>query len=343
MNPEDVPLAALGLAPGSVEWIERLSGGGNSQVYRLHCTASGTFAAKRYLQDDPLGRDRFRTELRALRFLRDAGIEAVPAPVGADERTGWILFEHVEGDPVDPTDVDSHEVEALVRFLEKLQSIRPKPPAGLPTASDACFKVRDVEAILERRRRKLFHVEDQPELDLYITEELDPTIERIVEGARARADAFSLPVRGDLPRHRWVLSPSDFGFHNSLRRPDGRLAFVDFEYFGWDDPAKLVCDTLLHPKMELTGALANRLVEGILDVYGDPGLLDRIRVLYPVYGLVWSMILLNEFTVEGTERRAFATGEPVDHEQILEEQLSKSRAMLKHVRTHEDRFPYDPT
>ena len=44
-----------------------------------------------------------------------------------------------------------------------------------------------------------------------------------------------------------VVSPSDFGFHNALRTEDGRLAFLDFEYAGWDDPAKLVCDFELQP------------------------------------------------------------------------------------------------
>jgi hypothetical protein len=35
-----------------------------------------------------------------------------------------------------------------------------------------------------------------------------------------------------------VLSLSDFGLHNPLRHPDGKLAFLGFEYFGWDEPAK---------------------------------------------------------------------------------------------------------
>ena len=35
-----------------------------------------------------------------------------------------------------------------------------------------------------------------------------------------------------------TLSPSDFGFHNALRTPAGTMVFLDFEYFGWDDPAK---------------------------------------------------------------------------------------------------------
>ena len=45
-----------------------------------------------------------------------------------------------------------------------------------------------------------------------------------------------------------VLSPSDFGFHNALLGPDGKLCFIDFEYAGWDDPAKLICDFFCQPQ-----------------------------------------------------------------------------------------------
>ena len=43
------------------------------------------------------------------------------------------------------------------------------------------------------------------------------------------------------------MSPSDFGFHNALATPGGRLVFIDFEYAGWDDPAKLANDFFCQP------------------------------------------------------------------------------------------------
>ena len=38
-----------------------------------------------------------------------------------------------------------------------------------------------------------------------------------------------------------ILSPSDFGLHNTISKKN-KLYFFDFEYFGWDDPIKLICD-----------------------------------------------------------------------------------------------------
>jgi thiamine kinase-like enzyme len=136
------------------------------------------------------------------------------------------------------------------------------------------------------------------------------------------------------------LSPSDFGFHNSLRRGDGRLVFLDFEYFGWDDPAKTVSDFLLHPAMELSPALRERFLTGALKAFGDPGLGARVRAVYPLFGLKWCAILLNEFTLEHMERRCFADGAPGAWSGP--EQLEKARRMLAGVMHDYPHFPIHP-
>ena len=43
-----------------------------------------------------------------------------------------------------------------------------------------------------------------------------------------------------------VFSAGDFGIHNSLSTKDG-LYFIDFEYCGQDDLAKVLSDFLLNP------------------------------------------------------------------------------------------------
>ncbi|MFX9699951.1 hypothetical protein ABTP10_19680, partial [Acinetobacter baumannii] len=63
------------------------------------------------------------------------------------------------------------------------------------------------------------------------------------------------------------LSPSDFGFHNAVQRPEGQIVFVDFEYFGWDDPVKLTCDFMLHPGMDLPDDLAQRFRRGMARLF----------------------------------------------------------------------------
>jgi hypothetical protein len=72
--------------------------------------------------------------------------------------------------------------------------------------------------------------------------------------ARARQGylALGLDFDAELAEEMRTLSPSDFGFHNAIRKTDGTLCFIDFEYFGWDDPVKLTADFLHHPGMALS-------------------------------------------------------------------------------------------
>jgi hypothetical protein len=126
-----------------------------------------------------------------------------------------------------------------------------------------------------------------------------------------------------------------------LRLHDGTIVFLDFEYFGWDDPAKMVSDFLLHPAMELDDRLRRRFLRGVAEgFYGYPELAGRIQALYPVFGLKWCLILLNEFATEHLQRRVFASDVPLDPEEVRSEQLSKSRHMLQRVLDEYQKFPY---
>ena len=77
------------------------------------------------------------------------------------------------------------------------------------------------------------------------------------------------------------------------------MAFLDFEYFGWDDPVKLTADILLHPGQKLGLPLWRRFRDAAVGVYGDDrSFATRLAAFYPLFGLRWVLILLNEFIPE---------------------------------------------
>ena len=94
----------------------------------------------------------------------------------------------------------------------------------------------------------------EDDLARFLNHAFGPALEREIVKAKATMKAAGLDFAADLPQEWRSLVPSDFGFHNSLRRKDGSLAFVDFEYFGWDDPVKLSADIMLHPGKPLAAA-----------------------------------------------------------------------------------------
>ena len=137
---------------------------------------------------------------------------------------------------------------------------------------------------------------------------------------------------GEPQRERQTLSPSDFGFHNSLSRPDGRPAFVDFEYFGWDDPAKAVADVMYHPGSALPPLLAERYRDR-LEIRlsaGDPEFSLRLELMLPPIGLMWCAMILNELLPERSARRAMA-GMRASRGAIEAAQLEKAEALFQRV------------
>ncbi len=74
-----------------------------------------------------------------------------------------------------------------------------------------------------------------------------------------------------------------------LERADGSMSFLDFEYFGWDDPVKLVSDVMWHPGMALGPADGRQFQAKAADIYADDAAFaSRFEAWYPFFGLRWA-------------------------------------------------------
>jgi hypothetical protein len=159
--------------------------------------------------------------------------------------------------------------------------------------------------------------------------------ERLKPAWRAAADRFvrdaecaGLNLREPLPHSQQCLSPSDFGFHNALLAADDRLRFFDFEYAGWDDPAKLASDFFCQPELPVDEAEWDCFLGGLAArLGGDSGMSTRARLILPVCRLKWCCIVLNEFVCSGQRRRAHARGSGPTLERKLC-QIEKAERML---------------
>lgn len=301
---------------------------GNSRVFRA-TTKTGTFALKLYPPRGKDPRDRLGVEAAALDFMRARGIGQTPRPITADRGRNAALLEWIEGDPVAaPAEAD---IDAALAFLDRLHKAACEDAKGLPLASEACLSAAELERQIARRLIRLAEAgRKAPQLAAFLDKEMTVAADTLTAMAKARYAGIGLAWEADLEEGRRTLSPSDFGFHNALRRPDGTLAFLDFEYFGWDDPAKLACDVLLHPGMDLPAGLKLRFLDGVRTLFGgDLTLAVRLDALYPLFGLRWCAILLNEFLPEKWALRVHA-GES-DAAAAQARQLTKARALLQRL------------
>ena len=92
-----------------------------------------------------------------------------------------------------------------------------------------------------------------------------------------------------------VLTQQDFGFQNCLVR-EKKLYFVDFEYFGWDDPVKFIADTLQHPHLNNISTNMEYFSKKLRQVYITNDLEEkRLKSVYNLHGLRWCLIMGNFF------------------------------------------------
>jgi Phosphotransferase enzyme family len=285
--------------------------GANSHVFRAE-DGVANFAVKLYPDRPGDQRPRVANEWLSLSFLRKHEVAAAPRPIAHDVSRSLLIMEWVEGTPIDvPSDAD---ITACLTFLAQIFALSESArEAGFVLASEACLSGGEIlRQILARRAQFIAH----SGLQCFLDTVFDPLLARTVASTANSQSDVALPP----PLRRLV--PADFGFHNAIREAGGGLRFIDFDYFGWDDPVKLAADFVLHPAMTLTAAQRRRFVAGLAELLpDDAGFLDRLLRHQPFYALRWALILLNPFR---RDRQA----DPAT-ESVLDRQLAKANGMAE--------------
>ena len=331
---------AARLLRADVASAEAIGGGRNSRVYRILTTGRQAYALKCYFPRAD-NRNCLAREFGALDFLRRSGIRNVPTPLAVDGTAGCAAYEFIDGVSVSCAALSEADIDAAAVFLRRLREVANRPDSSaMPPAADACFSIGQTLRYLHVRLRRLqAHSQggaEEAEFRDFLSGEFTPAMEQIAAWA-----CRDCAPEVELAPHERNLSPSDFGFHNALLRGGQEWVFLDFEYFGWDDPAKTASDFLLHPGMELSETHKKRFVRTLREGFVESaGFAERLRRVYPLYGLIWCLILLNEFLPEHLLRRQFASVRPRDRRVVQQEQLAKARRMLQRVHGEYEHFPY---
>lgn len=299
---QEVVQALVG-APAEIEHLS--TGGRNSRIYRVR-SGDKQFALKQYPSraDDP--RNRLATEVGALNLMERYRIDTVPRVIGVDEERGYALLSWIEGTAV--TNLADADIDGATEFLKAVHALRATSWAKeQPFAAEACLSGAEIERQIAERLVRLKGIAGEPDLAAFLTGTFAPAFARELARAKLDIGASGLDFTAELPQEWQSLVPSDFGFHNSLRCQDGSLAFVDFEYFGWDDPVKLTADILLHPGRTLTAPQRRRFRQSAELLYQeDRAFAQRLGAYISLFGLRWVLILLNEFIPERWQRRLLA-------------------------------------
>jgi len=301
---------------------ERIRAGRNSEVL-LVSNRQGRWILKHYYQHASDTRDRLGTEFEFLAFLQDSGVNRAPRPKGADHELGYGLYSFLPG--ARPGVIGSGHISQAADFVREINRHRRSAGAErLRNAADACMSWRDHLNLTESRLAQLLATTPTAPLEFdaqaFVRDQLLrfwAELKRTILGDVAEGE-----LAASLAPECRIISPSDFGFHNALEDA-GDLSFVDFEYAGWDDPAKLICDFFCQPELPVSADQGLQFREELLGDWPDSdGVRRRVRHLLPVHRVKWCCIMLNEFKLEGRKRRSHAGIEP---EGLLAGQLRKAK------------------
>jgi len=250
--------------------------GGNSTVTRLTLGGS-TYAVKDYSQRGD-GQQRMIREFTALGFVHPRLPSSFARPVAMSPDDRLAVYTWLEGTPAP---LDEVTVDGLLGIFSDLNGIAADSwAAHLPTATDAVLSIRDIELQVVTR------------LGAFSCSRIEFVREAAAAAMDQRPHLPSPKSGGDPavgPTTPRTLSLSDAGAHNLLRTPSG-IACVDLEFFGWDDPHKLACDTLLHPLARWTLPLAEQFLSGAESIYGLAE--TRLLAYYPWLAAKWIAIVL---------------------------------------------------
>ena len=293
--------------------LEPVACGGNNRVYRVDIEAK-KYLLKSYFTHQNDLRDRLGNEYSFLEYACHSGVSAVPNPVGCDKHNSLAIYEFVYGDSFNSIAISEADVSRAADFFIDINRCRySELGKKLNNASEACFSIQEHVDCVDRRIKRLLTLGGSTniykEVKAFVTDHLLPMWNNVRRDIEQNNNALD-EVIDDNQR---CISPSDFGFHNAIKIDDGSIKFIDFEYAGWDDPAKMICDFFSQPAIPVEEVFFKSFTDKISAEF-DHTIVTRAELLMPLYRIKWCCIMMNEFHVIDGERRTFAGKNSCDKE-----------------------------
>lgn len=297
-----------------------LKGGANNQVYKITIDEKQPLILKNYFHNEKDLRKRLYSEFNFLKYAWDNQIRCIPEPLFASEEENLGLYSFISGKSASQEDISKNTIQQAIDFFFNL-NISKNKGSYLPKASEACFTINDHLNLVDKRIENLDKLPKNLEIDRELSNFLK--LKLIPKWKQIKQKSHSAIIISEKDN---CISPSDFGFHNMLINGTN-CYFIDFEYAGWDDPAKLVCDFFCQPKLPVPMYYFDKFAENICSITSNPKhSLEKVYFLFPVYQIKWCCIILNIFIKAEKERRIFSKCV-----QNYKEQLSLAENILNKV------------
>ena len=195
-----------------------------------------------------------------------------------------------------------------LNFLKKINFKTSHVNFKFQNASDACLSINDHINTCKIRISKLIRkykntrsIKNKKIL-FFLENKIIPEFKKINNEINSKFSKTQ--IKKKLDKANMILSPSDFGFHNIIIKKNN-LFFIDFEYAGWDDPIKLICDFFLNPDYSISKADKKYFLDNFSSIFKRKFLnADNLRVILKFHFLKWVCVILNQVDIEISKKNA---------------------------------------
>jgi hypothetical protein len=312
-----------------IKAIESIHQGGNNQLYHV-TNGSQAFILKKYFQHSEDKRNRLATEFSFLEYACRATPQFVPKPFSKNDTDFTALYEFIEGIKIrTQKDIRNHHIAACGEFIAGLNEPSKHNGLSLMNASEACFSINDHLNTIDGRINELTINTSQDDRLKLVLNQIQKHWHSIKEKVLKETNSLQISIEAILPQEKRIVSPSDFGFHNAIIQKNGLIKFIDFEYAGWDDPAKLVGDFFGQVAITINQKHINNLITSCFQYLSFNEIdVKRICLLIDSYKIKWCCIVLNIFLNKNLSRRLFSNPS-LDVNALKLSQLNKATKILE--------------
>lgn len=315
-----------------IDLIER-TGNNKAAIVR---TKNSTFFIKNYFNSTLDNRDRFNSEVSFFEYTKECAPSFIPKIHAIDKENKIILFENILGNNLQSDDLNSEIISTAATFFSLLNKPEFKFSLGkkINDAAEACFSINAHLNLIDQRIIRLENIVNEELEDIPasgIVKRIRILFEQIKSNILLYAYQNNIDIKIDIQFSDRVISPSDFGFHNCLIKENKDLIFFDFEYAGWDDPAKVTNDFFSQLQVPVSEKYFDTFVNMAFDsITNKNDLIKRCKILLPLFKIKWACIAMNIFIPVNLERRLFSNPN-LDIKNYKGGQIQKAKNILNKI------------
>ena len=289
--------------------IQTIVSGKNNLVRKVYFK-NKKYIYKKYIKNNTNGikYSRYNSETSFIKFLRKKNIKNLPSIIKTNPKTQENLFNFIEGKKIEK--ITKKDILQCINFIKKInKNIFDNRVTKYKKATEACLSIDSHIETAQRRIKMLSITRGKngiyKKAAFFVKKTLQKKlveIKKIVFKTYSKKDAAK-----KLEKKKLILSPSDFGFHNVIKK-NSKLFFFDFEYAGMDDPVKLISDFICQPDHKLSKKQSLFFYKNILKIFSDRHEINRrFNAVIHIHRIKWCCVILSEIlNKKYFERRKFA-------------------------------------